>query len=1190
MHTRRLHVGILLTAIILLASVVATGQSQLVPLVTDKTPLALSTRFGITTSEAINQGGNLVFSGSVGSALFLQRAGERIRVMQMGDEVPGYPGSQADVIQSPLINTAGLVAFRVDISLADGLTERALFTWNDGTLRKIVAGQDFVPDSSTVRYQRGITLVGLSSAGDLAFVAPLVENGSPLPAQTTLFIARADGTVVRVAGLGDSAPGAGGRQFQSLATVACNSAGEVLFSANLGGSVSGLFVGRATGVRKVVATGDALPSPFSGSFNSPGTALLNNNGDVAFVSTSSTAPQVAIWMAAASGTVSQLVSQGTLAPAVPGGRFGNLTLRAFNNAGMVAFNCPINSSTTTNHGLFRYNGGTVETVAYAREQATEWTPDWYDVSFYFSDSFSAVSMNQGGDIAFRVQTWNTPTGGWDRRNALYRQRPGEARTLIAYDGQPTPLPGGGDYALTFSTYTVVLDDGRVWFYSDVVGGEADFGQFLVSGSDTQVLMTTADPLPADARVVLRTFRPGASGDYVGFTALRAGGGLSVGVHQLSTLTTKVVFTDGEVVEPGTRIRVGTRNAVFLNNAGTVAIVARVLDAWPGPSFNVIGIRRWNGETTGVVAPDSPAPGTGSGPGNEMRFTDIQMSTMGPSPLNDAEQVVFVGSVRAYNSTMNFTGIWVGSPTDDPVKVALNTETVPGGAGNFGNFNALLNGISLNQAGQVAFLANTNLGGTTLPAIYLWSPGSGIAEIVRTAPSGFSNLGYPSFNNNGDLAFVAAGGAIPGGVFLSQSGGAPVAVAQHGLAAPGGTGGSFSFTAARADVVVNDRGDVVFRSDLSGGTSDSGFFLRRPAGAVQAVVLQGQTAPGLAAPFASVTTGPNNAVGEIIQLGPDGDVALTHAVVVDAVRRPGIWHVTTADALEEILVRGTLAPAFGGGAAVANTVGLGWNGGSRFPLWARVSGGTFADGIFLSVPHVPTPTPPGNDVPVRPTDQTTGTTPVSLTFDTVTGAGDTTVTTSAAGPSTPSAFTLGDPPIFYDIATTAAFSGAIEVCIDVSSVGFPPGGATRLLHFESGAWVDVTTSATAAQVCGSVTSLSPFTVAKLPDLTFEVAATPAVIWPPNNKMVTITADITVDQPGAPTPRVELVSITSNEVLGPGDVQGAVFGTDCRTFKLRATRRGNGGGRTYTITYRAIDFVGTVTLRTVTVVVPHDHSGW
>jgi hypothetical protein len=58
--------------------------------------------------------------------------------------------------------------------------------------------------------------------------------------------------------------------------------------------------------------------------------------------------------------------------------------------------------------------------------------------------------------------------------------------------------------------------------------------------------------------------------------------------------------------------------------------------------------------------------------------------------------------------------------------------------------------------------------------------------------------------------------------------------------------------------------------------------------------------------------------------------------------------------------------------------------------------------------------------------------------------------------------------------------------------------------------------------------------------------------------------------------------------PNDIQGAVFGSDDRSFALRAERHGNGNGRVYTITYRATDDAGNTTLATAIVTVPHDRG--
>jgi len=109
----------------------------------------------------------------------------------------------------------------------------------------------------------------------------------------------------------------------------------------------------------------------------------------------------------------------------------------------------------------------------------------------------------------------------------------------------------------------------------------------------------------------------------------------------------------------------------------------------------------------------------------------------------------------------------------------------------------------------------------------------------------------------------------------------------------------------------------------------------------------------------------------------------------------------------------------------------------------------------------------------------------------------------------------------------------------------------------------------------------------PDLT--VTLSPAKIWPPNEKMVPITATITVKDDYDPQPEINLVSITANEPLNKEDIQGAQLFTDVRKFSLAAKRAGaNLAGRIYTVTYIAIDGSGNQTMASATVTVPHDQG--
>jgi hypothetical protein len=122
---------------------------------------------------------------------------------------------------------------------------------------------------------------------------------------------------------------------------------------------------------------------------------------------------------------------------------------------------------------------------------------------------------------------------------------------------------------------------------------------------------------------------------------------------------------------------------------------------------------------------------------------------------------------------------------------------------------------------------------------------------------------------------------------------------------------------------------------------------------------------------------------------------------------------------------------------------------------------------------------GFGVHVSPNDR------VALNFASVTAAGDTTATPLAEAPPAPAGFEPAAPGSSYDIATTAGFTGPVEICI--SYAGIVAGSSPRLFHLEGDVWKDVTGSLdTASQrVCGTVTSLSPFAVFGAPPPTLHL---------------------------------------------------------------------------------------------------------
>jgi len=120
---------------------------------------------------------------------------------------------------------------------------------------------------------------------------------------------------------------------------------------------------------------------------------------------------------------------------------------------------------------------------------------------------------------------------------------------------------------------------------------------------------------------------------------------------------------------------------------------------------------------------------------------------------------------------------------------------------------------------------------------------------------------------------------------------------------------------------------------------------------------------------------------------------------------------------------------------------------------------------------------------------------TITFSSVTSEGDITMTVDSAGPPLPSGFAVGNPPLFYDFATTATYSPPVNVCIAYDPAQFSDPTSLHLLHYDSQTanWEDITTQndTVAHVICGAANSLSPFVIAqRISQLT---ALGPAKVW-------------------------------------------------------------------------------------------------
>ncbi len=200
--------------------------------------------------------------------------------------------------------------------------------------------------------------------------------------------------------------------------------------------------------------------------------------------------------------------------------------------------------------------------------------------------------------------------------------------------------------------------------------------------------------------------------------------------------------------------------------------------------------------------------------------------------------------------------------------------------------------------------------------------------------------------------------------------------------------------------------------------------------------------------------------------------------------------------------------------------------------------TTGAGINLGVP-TPSPglvTPPGDPETISPSPGT------SIDFSNVSGGGSTTVTSSNVSSVTvPADFQVslpGGAPVYYDVTTSATFSGPIEVCFSYDDTGMTPQDEAnvKLLHEEGGVFVDVTTSLDTVGnvVCGVVTGFSQFAQAIFTGAVVVDPPAPSRIAEPAG-----VATFTVRGSIAPTGSVTVPLAVTGECALAGGVAGAVL---------------------------------------------------
>lgn len=238
------------------------------------------------------------------------------------------------------------------------------------------------------------------------------------------------------------------------------------------------------------------------------------------------------------------------------------------------------------------------------------------------------------------------------------------------------------------------------------------------------------------------------------------------------------------------------------------------------------------------------------------------------------------------------------------------------------------------------------------------------------------------------------------------------------------------------------------------------------------------------------------------------------------------------------------------------------------------------------------TPSGTDVFVEIPDSSTGNpSPVTADFSSIINAGSTTATINSSGAELPAAFMMGQPPIFFDITTTATYEGTIIISVNYSNITFDkPESELRLLQMTDSGWKDITllpVDTVNNIISGETTHLSWFAVVQpnYPPVINSLTATPNQLWPPNNKDVNVTIILDVSNPDGPADITRITySVTDEYGIYNRD---ETLLPDNQVIRLRAQRDGKDkDGRIYVITITIYDKGGLSDRASVNVIVPHD----
>ena len=216
----------------------------------------------------------------------------------------------------------------------------------------------------------------------------------------------------------------------------------------------------------------------------------------------------------------------------------------------------------------------------------------------------------------------------------------------------------------------------------------------------------------------------------------------------------------------------------------------------------------------------------------------------PAPvMNDSGNVAFTATLAGGRGA---AGVFLSreGKLQTIASSGMKAPVILGGIGVFADFEA----VSINDRGDVAFLAWVRHGRETIEAIYVARKVGAVHQLMKIAAAGepapaggfYAGFGAPVVNNKGAIAFPAVVklGPALGAIFVSPAEAPAHLFLGTGDAAP--TGGTFARFSER--VGFDDAGRVAFSAFINGSGPDFGIFVADGADR-RAVATRNPPAPG-----------------------------------------------------------------------------------------------------------------------------------------------------------------------------------------------------------------------------------------------------------------------------------------------------------------------------------------------------------